>query len=224
MKWQIYLTSQFQLNWWTEELNNTHNPVTWWDHIRTSACTPIPGLDAGGIAPELNQRLKFYCSWTWWVFKIIIVVFFFSFIIIVGVLFYFIFFFYFFSVLLTLPLLSSHSYPCPFHSCPFSFATIHCPPSQLSFCPFLSTLSPIFTSSSYLAPTCHKTTPASYILTTCWLAYCTNFTQPQPPAIPDTSTLHYTNRKTPKHTQGPQNPAAPKTLSSLTNPTSCLLF
>jgi hypothetical protein len=27
------------------------------------------------------------------------------------------------------------------------------------------------------------------------------------PAIPDTSTVHYNNRYTPRHTQGPQNPA-----------------
>jgi hypothetical protein len=24
-----------------------------------------PGLDAGGVTPELKLRLKFYCSWTW---------------------------------------------------------------------------------------------------------------------------------------------------------------
>jgi hypothetical protein len=29
MIWQTYLTSQFQLNWWTEEQNTTHKPITW---------------------------------------------------------------------------------------------------------------------------------------------------------------------------------------------------
>jgi hypothetical protein len=36
----------------------------------------------------------------------------------------------------------------------------------------------------------------------------TNCTQPQPPAIPDTSTLHF-NKNPPKHAQGPQNPTVP---------------
>jgi hypothetical protein len=40
-------------------------PSHLWDHIRASAYMPIPGLDAGGITPELKVRLKFYCSWTW---------------------------------------------------------------------------------------------------------------------------------------------------------------
>jgi hypothetical protein len=30
---------------WTEGPNTTHQPVTWWDHIRASTCMPIPGLD-----------------------------------------------------------------------------------------------------------------------------------------------------------------------------------
>jgi hypothetical protein len=78
---------------------------------------------------------------------------------------------------------------------------------QLLFLPFSSTFSPVFTTHSDPPPTCHQTTPPSYTITTCWLAYCTNCTQPQPSVIPDTNTLHY-NRNIPKHTQGPQNPAA----------------
>jgi hypothetical protein len=81
------------------------------------------------------------------------------------------------------------------------------PPND-SFCPFSSTLSLIFTSASYLAPTCQHTTPPSYTITFCWLAYCTNCIQPHPLAIPDTRTLHY-NTNIPKHTSGPQNPAVP---------------
>jgi hypothetical protein len=61
---------------------------------------------------------------------------------------------------------------------------------------------------SYSFPNCHHTTLPSYTLTTHWLAYYNNSTHPQPPAIPDISTLHYNNRYTPKHTQGPQNPEA----------------
>jgi hypothetical protein len=29
-----------------------------------------PGLDAGGVTPELKLRLKFYCSWAWRVFVV----------------------------------------------------------------------------------------------------------------------------------------------------------
>jgi hypothetical protein len=53
----------------------------------------------------------------------------------------------------------------------------------------------IFTFSSYSSPTCHHTTFPSDTLNNPWLAYCTKCTQPQPPAIPHTSTLHY-NRNT----------------------------
>jgi hypothetical protein len=79
-----------------------------------------------------------------------------------------------------------------------------------SFCPFSSTLYSclIFPSPP---PTCQLTTPPSYILTT----YYTNFTQAQPPAIPDTNTLHYSN----KHMQGPQAPAASTPLPPLPHPT-----
>jgi hypothetical protein len=59
MIWQTYLTSQFQLNWYTEEQNTTHKPVTWWDHIRAPAYVQIAVLDAGRVTPELKLRLKF---------------------------------------------------------------------------------------------------------------------------------------------------------------------
>jgi hypothetical protein len=48
--------------------NTTHKPITWWDHIKASVYMPIPGLNAGGITPELKLRLEFYYSWTRWVF------------------------------------------------------------------------------------------------------------------------------------------------------------
>jgi hypothetical protein len=92
----------------------------------------------------------------------------------------------------------------------------HCSPSQLLFLPLLIHSLPVFASPSYTSPTCHHTTPPSYTLTTCWLAYCTNHTplQPPSPAIPDTGTLHHNSKNTPKHTQGLQNPAAPISLPS----------
>jgi hypothetical protein len=92
-----------------------------------------------------------------------------------------------------------------------------------SFSSFSSTRSPCLhlslLSSLNLSP--H---PPSYTLTTCWLTYYTNFTHPQPPEIPDTSTLHHNNRNTSKHTWGPQNPVAPILLLPLTHPTFCLPF
>jgi hypothetical protein len=63
--WHSYLTSQFKLLLWTEGPNTTHKSVTWWDHIRTSACTSIPELDAYGITPELLPKDWTFCgSWT----------------------------------------------------------------------------------------------------------------------------------------------------------------
>jgi hypothetical protein len=47
---------------------NQHNPWGGWDHIRASAYMPIPGLDAGGVTPELKLRLKFYCFGIWHIF------------------------------------------------------------------------------------------------------------------------------------------------------------
>jgi hypothetical protein len=87
-----------------------------------------------------------------------------------------------------------------------------------SFCPFSPTLSPCPHLPLPFSLTCHQTTPPYYTLTTCWLTYYTNFTQPQPPAISDISTLHY-NRNTPKHTQGPQNLTAPTELHPLAHST-----
>jgi hypothetical protein len=76
---------------------------------------------------------------------------------------------------------------------------------------------PAFTSPSHPPTNCHHTTPPSYILT-----YCTNFIQPQP--LQSLTQAPYSSRNTPKHTQEPQNPAAPKSLPPLTHLTSCLPF
>jgi hypothetical protein len=85
----------------------------------------------------------------------------------------------FFSVLLISPSLFSYPYSYSLHFPSFSCTIIHCLPVQLLFLPlFIHSL--IFTSCSYPSPTCHHTIPLSYTLTTQWLAYCTNYTQPQP--------------------------------------------
>jgi hypothetical protein len=97
----------------------------------------------------------------------------------------------------------------------FSLPTTLSAPSRPQF-----HLSSLFTSPSSPLPTHHYTIPPSCTLTTCWLAYCTNCMQPPPPAIPDTNTLQYNNRNMSKHTQGPQNPAAPITLNPPTHPFS----
>jgi hypothetical protein len=113
----------------------------------------------------------------------------------------------YFFVLLTLPSLFSYPYSYLLHFPSFSCATIHCSPSQLLFLPLLIHSLPIFASSSYPSPSCHQTTPPPCTLTTYWLDYCTKNTHPQTPAVPNTSTVHYNSRNTPKHTQGQQNPA-----------------
>jgi hypothetical protein len=111
----------------------------------------------------------------------------------------------YFSVLLTLPSLFSYPYSYPPHFPSFSCATIHCSPLNYSFFPFSSTPSPVF--APPFPPTCppypsllhihHLLASLLYWQYTSWH-----------PAIPDTSTFYYNSRNIPKHTQGPQNPAA----------------
>jgi hypothetical protein len=105
------------------------------------------------------------------------------------------------SLLLSLPSLFSYAYSYPLHFPSFTCAMIHCSPSQLLFLPSDPLSSPIFASPSWPS---HHTTPPSYILTIHWLAYYTNHRQLWPPAIPDTSTLHYNSWNTLKHTWGLQ--------------------
>jgi hypothetical protein len=144
---------------------------------------PIPGLDARGVTWELKLRLKFYCSWTWWVF-LLLLLFFCD--IIVG--FYYDYYSYFLLFFLYYQL--HHHYLLI-----LIFTTITLPPSPVlqsivflpiySFCPSHPLCLPDFTPASHPPPTCHHTTPPSYTLANCWLTYCTNFTQPKHPAIPD---------------------------------------
>jgi hypothetical protein len=130
---------------------------------------------------------------------------------------------YFLSVLSTSPSLSFHPYSHPLHFPSFSCAIIHCFPSQLLFLPLLIHSLPCIHLSLQTSPNLSPHYPSLLHTHTWWPTYYTNFTQPQPPAIPDTSTLHY-NRNTPKHTQGPKNPAVFTPLPPLTYPTSCLPF
>jgi hypothetical protein len=119
-------------------------------------------------------------------------------------------FFLFFPVLLALPSLFSYPYSYLLHFPTFSCATIHALPPNYSFYPFSSTLSPSSPpcpilpnlSSHYLSllHTQHALTSLLYQL----------YTTPAP-VILDTSTIH-DNRNTPKHTEGPQKPAAPISL------------
>jgi hypothetical protein len=125
--------------------------------------------------------------------------------------------FFFISLLLTCSELFSYPYSYPFHFPSFSCTTICCSPFQLLFLPlsihsFSHLHLPLLSS-----PTCQHITPPSY-LTTCWIAYCTNCTQLQSSAIPDTSTPYLEQWNTPKHTQGPQNPVAPIPLHPPTHP------
>jgi hypothetical protein len=136
----------------------------------------------------------------------------------VGFYFYFLFFFLYYQLhhhyLLTL-ILTTFTLP------PYPVLSIVLLPNNF-FCPFSSTLSLYLHLPLLVFP--NHTMPPSYTLTTCWLTYCTNFIQPQTPAIPDTSSLYYNNKNTPKYPQGPQNPAASISLPPLTHPTSCLSF
>jgi hypothetical protein len=140
--------------------------------------------------------------------------------IIVGFLFLFLLLFSFCTINFTITIFSSLFSPLSLSS--FSCATIHYFPSQLLFLPLLFHSLPLPSPLFHPPSTCHYTTLHFYTLITCRQIYCTNFIKPQPLAIPDTNTLHYSNRNTLKHTQGPQNSAAPSALPPLTHHTSHL--
>jgi hypothetical protein len=173
--------------------NTTHKPVTWWDHISfcLNSITRIGHLRNN--PRTFINRLNFL-----WFLKLV----FFSVSVFIK---FFSFFFFFINSIITifLSLFSSSSLSLlllhynPLFSLP---TTLSAPSHPLSPCLHLPLL-PL--------ATCYHMTPPSYIFITCWLAYYTTYTQPQPPAIPHKNTLHYNNRNTHKHTQEPQNPAAP---------------
>jgi hypothetical protein len=128
---------------------------------------PIPGKDARGIIPELKQ------DWTWCGFCLFVcfscsVCLFYC----CGVFLIFIFIPIFFL------------YYQPYHH-PLLIPTLTS--FNLLPSPVLksSNSSPAFISHS--PPTCYQTNLPSYTLTICWANYYTIFTQPQPPAIPNTN-------------------------------------
>jgi hypothetical protein len=132
---------------------------------------------------------------------------------------------FFKSALLASPSLFSCPYSYPLHFPSFSCATIHCSPSQLFFLPLLIqsflclhlSLLLSFPNLSQLYPSLlHTHHSVTSLLSQPYT--------PPAPAIPDTSTLHYNNRNTSKHTQGPQNPATPILLPLSTHPFSHTLF
>jgi membrane-associated phospholipid phosphatase len=135
---------------------------------------PVPELDISGITPELLPKDWTFCgSWSWCFLPC-----------------FFVFIFYYPCIInFTITILLSLFLP---PSCSFLSLCYNSLLSQLLFFPIPIHSFLIFTSLLYLPPTCHHTTPPSYTLNTCWLAYCTIYTQSQPLAIPYTSTLHST--------------------------------
>jgi hypothetical protein len=128
----------------------------------------IPGLDAREVTPEFKLKLKFYCSWTCWVFFVCFIFRFFSpcfffFVVVVVCLFCSCGFSIFISILITFffsilsSLSSSSSHPHSHHFtllpstvvksiallpnnsfCPFSFTLFSCPHLPLLFSSNLS--------------------------------------------------------------------------------------
>jgi hypothetical protein len=93
---------------------------------------PTPGLDAGGVTPELKLRLKFYCPWTRFFLKLFIIllwdVYFYS---------YFHFFFLYYQLhhhYLLIPTLTPFTLP----TSPVLQSIAVLP--NYSFCPFSPTL------------------------------------------------------------------------------------
>jgi hypothetical protein len=106
---------------------------------QSSAYMPISGLDTRGVTPELKLRLKFYCSWTWWVFLLLFFSCWLCLFVCFIVSFLFLFLFSFFlSILSTLPSPSSNCSCYLLYAPSFSCAKIHCSPAQLLFLPLLT--------------------------------------------------------------------------------------
>jgi hypothetical protein len=136
-----------------EEQNTIHKPITWWNHIKASAYMSVSGLDARGVTLELKLRLKFYCSWCFFVCCILIIFScYFLFILLLWV-FDFYFYSYFLSIISTLQLSScAHPYSHPLHSPSFFCTKIHCSPSLLLFLPPLIYSLPLTTPSPLNLP------------------------------------------------------------------------
>jgi hypothetical protein len=190
-------------NWWTEEQNTAHKSVTCWDHVRASAYMPIPGLDAGGITPEVKPKTEIQLFLTWFFF-----LFCFVFFLLFSLLLWRFFVFIFVSIYFLYYQLHLHYLLIP-NLTPFMLPSSPvlqsiAPLPNYSFCPFSSTLSSCLYLPLPAPPTCHQTIPPSSIFTTWWPTYCTNFTQPQPflfhffyaqPTLLDTGAKNMCGRK-----------------------------
>jgi hypothetical protein len=181
-------------------------------------------MNDGGVTPELKLRLKFCCSWNWFGFFCC-----YCWFVCFSCLFLFGWFCYggfsifistpiiIFSILTTLQSGCAHPHSHPFTLPPSSVPkpivllpkNSLCPFSHILPCPHL-----LFTFSPNMSPDYPSLLCTHYLLTSIY----TNFIQPQPPAVPDINNPQDNNRNKPKHTQGPQKPAAPMMLLPSTTP------
>jgi hypothetical protein len=123
---------------------------------------------------------------------------------------------YLFSFSLFIPILLTPSFITillsPFSSSSLSFLLLYYNPLfslPTTLCDPFHPLFPCITLLFHPLPPCQHTTPPSYTLTTCWLVYSTNYTQPRP-----LQSLTQTPSPTTTNTQGPQNPATPIILNA----------
>jgi hypothetical protein len=189
---------------------------------QSSAYMPISGLDTRGVTPELKLRLKFYCSWTWWVFLLLFfscwLCLFVCFIVSFLFLFLFSFFFLYYQLyhhhLLIAPVISFTLLPSPVLK---SIAL----QLNYSFCLFLPTLSPCLhlphPLTPNLSPDYISLLHTHHLLTNLLYQLYTTTT----PCNPWHKNLHYNNRNI-LNTHRSQNPAAPTLLpySPIPLPTS----
>jgi hypothetical protein len=168
---------------------------------------PTPGLDAGGVTPQLKLRLKFYCSWNRSFCLLVYLSFPIDFLRVFLCLFFvfvsFIIVGFLFLLLLLLLFFSFYTISHPFHSPSVSCAKIIAPLSPTNhsaWSPPTLFLQPSHSPSILPQPVTrlpllHIHHPLNNLL---YQLYTT-----PTPAIPSTNTLFY-DRYIPKHTQGPQ--------------------
>jgi hypothetical protein len=119
------------------------------------------------------------------------------------------------AYIINFPLLFPYPYFYPLHFLSFSCVTIHSSPSNYSFCPFSSTLSPCLHLPSYPSPTRQHITPPSNTFTTHWPAYYTDYISPahcnpwqkNPPLQQLKYTQTHTRTSSP-HTTSPTHPTS----------------
>jgi hypothetical protein len=127
---------------------------------------PTPGLDPGGVTPELKLRLKYYYSRTWRVFLFVcsfLPIDFFLLVLLLWVFYFYFYSYYLFSLsILSTLSSSSHPYTHPLHSPSFSCAKTHCSLQQLILSCLIHSLPSALTFSSNSPTTCHQTPPPSF--------------------------------------------------------------